>query len=355
MPGRGRLSEPVPVAVRPRDVSARRTLPLLALGALLCGCGQATLTTTPAAGHPSPTPSAAPESAAGNRHAAQREAHRLLSLANVPPDAVATRLRPQGLDGPAMGMSAASSLIDETRYWRVATGLDATITWLRAHPPRGLTSAGTTAGSAPSYRMAGLGYTEPNRPGMQDLELAIGAVTLPGGGAVIRADGMAIWLEPRPLADTRTGSRMRVTVTGGCPGNDAGAEDVTAPLGDDQRDLDKRLLPAAAPLSALICDYSGMNGHHRFALLRGPRLDAAAARRLARSIAQLPLGHPVDEAMHCPMSDGSATVLAFSYDGRPDVDLWLDRNGCAYLSNGAILTRAGDIADDVTVAEHAAQ
>jgi hypothetical protein len=123
---------------------------------------------------------------------------------------------------------------------------------------------------------------------------------------------------------------------------------------DQAHGLGSRLLPAAAPTAALICDYSGMNTHPARHLLRARRLDIHGAQRLATAVGGLALGHPVGEVMHCPFADGTGTVLAFSYDGRPDVDLWLDRNGCAYVSNGRIMTRAGTLAAAVTSAERAA-
>ena len=252
-----------------------------------------------------------------------------------------------------MGAAVAKSLVDRTRFWQVPTGFDATMAWIRAHPPQHLQVDGSTSGSGPSYRMAGVGYSERDRPGMQNLELVIGAATLPGGGTVIRADGMAIWLDPRPLPDERRGKRLAVTVAGGCPRSDTGASDVR-PGASNSKDLSERLLPAASPTGALICDYSGMNGHPAGGLLRAAHLAAGAAHRLTRAVGRLSLAHPVGEVFNCPFGDGTASVLAFSFAGRADVDLWLDRNGCAFVANGIITTRAGDLAAAVRSAERAA-
>lgn len=337
---------------------------MLALGVLVAGCGQATPTTSRVGqvrqqvGAPA-APKSAAQTPAGNRQAARREAARLLSLTKVPPGAVTTTAHPSSLDGPALGMAAAASLVDQTRFWRVSTDLASTIAWFRAHPPHGLTAAGSSSGGGPAYRgqpayqMVGVGYSERDRPGMQELGLAIGVATLPGGGSAIRADGMAIWLDPRPLRDTRAGTRLRVTVDAGCPTRDAGYVGVRPTAGGDGQDLDSRLLPAAAPTAALACDYAGMNGRHEHQLLRTHILDASAAHKLAKAVAGLALGHPVGEIMHCPFADGTATVLAFSYDGRDDVDLWVERNGCAVVSNGRIMTRVGNLGTTLTAAEKA--
>jgi hypothetical protein len=50
----------------------------------------------------------------------------------------------------------------------------------------------------------------------------------------------------------------------------------------------------------------------------------------------MPLSHPGGGAVSCPMDDGSAEVLALAYPGRPDVDLWINLNGCAGVSNGSL-------------------
>ena len=346
------MPEPAGMRVRLSEVGVRSTAAGVALCGLLAACGQATLTTPPADGQRSQLSTSRGPSAAANRHAAQREALRLLSLARVPPGAVAVSSHPSSLDGPVLGMTAASSLVDRTRFWRVPTGLDATIAWFRAHPPRGLKPSGSSSGGGPAYQgqpaylMVGVGYSEPDRQGIQDLELAIGVATLPGGGSAIRADGMAIWLDPRPIRDDGPGRRMRVTVAEGCPARDTRAVGVRSPAGRAP-DLDTRLLPAATPTAAAVCDFSGMNGHPANGLVRSRLLDQTSARKLARAVGALALGHPLGEVFHCPFADGTASVLAFSYQGRPDVDLWMDRNGCAYVSNGRIMTRVGNLATAV--------
>jgi len=327
------------MAGRLTHVSVRTAVTTAALCGLLGGCGEATLTTARSGLPRQVQVASAVAATAANRQAARRETARLLSLAPVPPGAVAIAARPAGLDGPAMGMDAARSLVDRTRYWRVSSGIEATIAWIRAHPPDGLRASGSTSGAAPSYRMLGIGYSEPDRRGIQDLELTIGVVTLPAGGSAIRADGMAIWLDARPLRDDRAGKRLRVTVTGGCPRNDKGAVDVQPAAAGNSAGAATRLLPAALPTAAIVCSYSGMNEHPARHLLTARRLGAQAARALAQSVDKLPLGHPVDEVRACPMSDGAATVVALSYRDRPDIDLWQDRNGCTFITNGTIMTR----------------
>lgn len=124
--------------------------------------------------------------------------------------------------------------------------------------------------------------------------------------------------------------RLRVTVAGGCPASHAGIVGVTS-VGED---LEDRLVPSAAPQAGLVCRYAGSNAAFRPVQTR--RQDAVAARRLAAAVARLGLSHVVGGATNCPSDDGAATVVALSYPGRGDVDLWFPGGGCPMVSNGCI-------------------
>jgi len=67
------------------------------------------------------------------------------------------------------------------------------------------------------------------------------------------------------------------------------------------------------------------------------RLNAAAARRVAGSMARLPLSHVDGAVLHCPADDGSVEVIALAFPRRKDVDLWLALTGCGGVSNGYIV------------------
>lgn len=94
-------------------------------------------------------------------------------------------------------------------------------------------------------------------------------------------------------------------------------------------------VPAASPRTGLECVYYGMNGH-TWRLRRQQHLTAAHAQRVAASMARRQLSHPLGEVRSCPMDDGSAELIALSYPGGPDVDLWVLLNGCGGVSNGYI-------------------
>jgi hypothetical protein len=100
-------------------------------------------------------------------------------------------------------------------------------------------------------------------------------------------------------------------------------------------DLERQLLPAAAAAGGLECRYYGLNGHP-FQLRGVTRLSAAQARHVAATMSAIPLSHALGEVVSCPADDESAEVIALSYPGRGDVDLWVTLNGCTFVSNGFI-------------------
>jgi hypothetical protein len=101
-------------------------------------------------------------------------------------------------------------------------------------------------------------------------------------------------------------------------------------------DLEAQMLPSAKPAAGLLCSYNGMNGNAN-ALEATKALDAAAAQSLASSVAQVPVGRAAGEVMcSCPADFGSAIVVALSYSGRSDVDLWIADSGCSSIANGDI-------------------
>jgi len=333
-----------------------------AAGLLAAGCGSrlagvqpgAAIGTAPAKTAPAKTEAAVPRipgphpdaagrpppaaTAVGNRALAEQEAKRLLALAPVPPGAVPLAAAPPSLPGPAMGLPQVGSLVDQSRSWRVPLPFGQASSWLHAHAPRGLRSDGSmssmNASGETAPTMVGVGYAAAASPAWQWAELDIGVAAAGPGASVLRADGVVIWLDPSLTLDDTPGPRARVTVAGGCPGSDTRYVGVTNP---GATDLAHRLLPAASPTAGLECTYNGMNGR-RWQLNGTTRLDEAAARRVARSLAGLPLAHADGGVTSCPMEDDSAQIVALSYPGRADVDLWVSLSGCGpSAANGYII------------------
>lgn len=326
------------------------------LAAAACGASPTTnplasSTNPPAKSRPSaagrPTPDASsPPSVGASRLWAQQEAERLLALARVPPGATQIASAPPSLPGPAMGTPVVDSVVDKARFWRVAMPSATTLAWIHAHGPRGLVTEGSMNGGGAGTQTGGYSYTEPGADPGTSPALEMGVASAGDHASVIRADGMVIWLDPRPVRDAASGRRMRVTVERGCPATDARAVGVT----NVGRDLDRQLLPSADPVAGLICRYDGLNGHPALRLHDQQRLDAAAARRLARAMGQIRLSHPDGGATSCPADDESVTVLALSYTNRSDVDVWFARTGCPRIANGHISADArsfGQVLDHI--------
>ena len=255
---------------------------------------------------------------ASNRARAQGEADRLVSLASVPSGSVALPAGSPALAGPAMGVANASSVVDTVRFWQVKMPYAASLAWIRAHPPVGLRLSGGSGGSGPAGATpAGFSYGAPDSDAWVQAQLQISLAPQGPHSTTWRVDGVALWLDPEPMRDDRAGQRLRVTVAKGCPASDAHAVGVSN-TGDD---LDQSLLPTEQPTAALTCSYSGPNGKS-FALVAHHLLNQASARQLAAVARRVSLSNADDAVAHCPLDDGSVTVLAFSYATRPYVDLW---------------------------------
>jgi hypothetical protein len=319
---------------------------LLTLGLAVTGCGSRHAGA--AAGAPRPPGPAGPAVVASYRLAV-REARRLLAAFQVPAGAVRASSVPRVLDGPAMGTpSAGRSLIDKARLWRVPLPFGQARGWLSAHAPKGLAQNGSMSAAGPSgTTMVGLSFAGPRATAWQSASLNVG-VARAAGGSVIRADGVVVWLDPRPLTVPPGGVRMRLTVAGGCPATDrkvtgvrnsaaAGSATISSAVSSGgEASLWHRLVPAGAPTGGLVCRYNGMNGR-AWHLRSSRRLTAGQARHLARVVAGTPLSHVDGGASSCPADDGSARFTALAYPGRPDVDLMVSPGGCGGISNGFIV------------------
>jgi len=316
----------------------------------------ATTTTTP---HPATSApgSAVAAAMARNRQAAVDEAHRLLLLAKLPPGATKTASVPSALaGGPVLGTPGVSSLVVQTQYWRVPMSFDQAQAWLEAHPPQGLKSAGSSSGggASPSDMTTGYGYTAPSTAQLQSPELELGVAYVGPSVSAIRVDAVVIWTDPRPWPDNAAGKRIHVTVAEGCPASVAGLVGVSNPGAG----LTASLLPVGSPTTALVCRYNGSDdpsgslpASQWQKLAHQARLTATGAGELARVVAAIsisrtivPGGGAFGPAALCPMDDGAVAVVAFSYPGRPDVDVWAQLSGCAVVGNGYILGAGSGIA-----------
>jgi hypothetical protein len=270
----------------------------------------------------------------GYRSLARAAAIRLLDLAPVPPHAQRLSSAPRALPAPAMGRPGVGSLIDVSRSWRIGMPFTVAAAWLAAHQPAGLHRDGSE-GTAVSGRVrpetAGYSYGPAGKAAWGSAELDVAVAPDGKGFSVLRADGLAVWLDPLPVRDSTTGKRLHVQLAAGCPAGDAGVVGVRNP----GLALTRSLLPPGPPDAALRCVYFGLN-NRPFRLREQQRLDAGQARALAALILAAPVSRPIRAQFMCPMDDGSAELIVFAYPGKPNVDVWVRLNGCGAISNGYI-------------------
>ncbi len=269
-----------------------------------------------------------------HREKTQQETERLAALAQLPPGAVATKSVAAALSGPTMGTPGTGSLIDTVHYFTVAMPLGAAVQWITSHRPAGLTQSGSSGGDESPNLSRGVGFAAPDDDAWTGAQLEIGVFPIDARTTAWRIDGLAEWLDPRPVPDT-TGptERMNLTVAGGCPTTDENKSDVKA-TGAGTRSL----LPEQRPTKILICAYYDGNHHPPLSLAKRVLLAGDAAARVATAAGKISVQHQNGYLTTCPMTEPIAAYgIAVSYPDRPDAALWYSTQlGCPSISNGTI-------------------
>lgn len=141
---------------------------------------------------------------AGNQDAAKRDAAESLGLLQLPDGAVRVDENPardpQYLDTPH---SSSPNVVEQSEFWRVPGDPWDVFSWLKKHPPAGTYVGGTGGGGNRdgmqvwnvSFARAGI------REVMDSRELSVTLAKATGGGTAVRADGVAIWIVPRPASE----------------------------------------------------------------------------------------------------------------------------------------------------------
>lgn len=322
---------------------------IAAAGLLAAGCGTAKplppgtggagIPQTPAASAaPSASPSPkAPAIAGGSANipAASLEAGTLLAKAPVPPGATVLPSPVPVLPiSPKLGRLP--SAVTRSREWRVPMPLAAATAWVTAHPPAGMTvkAAGRQSGSGTDART--YTYTAPAGPAWGEADLTVQLTGSSQGTTTEKASAAVVYLNTRPLPDRTAGLRTRLAVTGSCPARTA-AVGVT----NTGADLRTRLLPAGAATAGLECRYAAAPSGR---LLADTALTGAQARAVAGRLTALPLSRAQHSIIACPRGDGWDEVIALSYPGRADADVWVSSDGCGDAANGFIVAASAGLA-----------
>jgi hypothetical protein len=176
-------------------------------------------------------PSAASVTSVVTGSPAQRaadDAASILSRFRPPPGAVRTgRLPVSALDQP-QSWPGAPHLVTRTAWWQATGQQWATLSWLLAHPPAGMTLTSTGGFRAqgtrvipvqlpPGMKLAGAPFATfalPGIPQVLDIRQLQVAVAPDGAGRVaIRLDAQVAWLPPKPAAENIPATAAVVTVT----------------------------------------------------------------------------------------------------------------------------------------------
>jgi hypothetical protein len=228
-----------------------------------------------AGAHASPAPVIAAATSAALRAQAQTELARLLASVRVPPGAKRVATAPIAfLDKPPL-TEASPNLMTATAFWRTDESYAATLAWIQAHAPAGLTSNGGGDSGGPGIPANTLiGFTAPATRAYTGAML-VSEVAAIGSGAGIRVDAELIWLPAKPT-------------------NEA--------------------VPPGTPVTLVVFDHYGWMSDPPS---RTKRLDSADADTL---IARLNALLPSDGAAHgCAADSGYRVLIDVTVGGVPEV------------------------------------
>lgn len=154
--------------------------------------------------------------AIANRHAARKEASKLLAGLHVPAGATAVSGDPSAGRhlGSASLVGASAELVDLHRFWRVSASPAEVLEWFQAHRPAGTTVAGTGVASGPGYSVSSIAFwLPPVKNVLLSRELGVSIAAARGGDAAIRVDAQVVWYLPRPKWERVPAGSTQVDVT----------------------------------------------------------------------------------------------------------------------------------------------
>jgi hypothetical protein len=255
----------------------RRIVVLLAATTLLAGCAQHSTSTTPVGTAPAP---------AGRdpRSITIREVERILAQARLPDGArAATAHEAAGKE--LQTYPNDKNLVDRHGTYVIPLGYQDAISWFDDHPPPHLQSAGTSSVSGPEGLIsAGLEFEGHATLAYDSLAEQVAVYPIDDTHAVVRVDGLAVWL-PR-------------------------------------RSDDERVPPGATAVHVARVVQGGANPQ-RFTL------NGSAVHRLAHVVnTQRPTSNGI---VNCPNDNGAYDVLHFT-GSTPDPVFRVDASGCGFIN-----------------------
>lgn len=319
----------------------RHSTALLAVASLVTVAGLGVLTTQVTLPDPcprlrlfvdAPNPPADRQPSPEAYERARTEATRLLSLVQPPPGARPLSTNPAGTDPAPLGDLWVRPVACSASWALPMTYAEAT-TWLRSYTPDRAKPLGKGL-HVPSPGRAESASNRTYDPDSRPPRLLADFLTLslhrgPENTGVLRADGIAAPYVDLPQRDDASEDPVRVLADGPCP---ATVVPYPAIVNPGPPDLDRALVPPdETPDGGLICYYGGDG-------LWGQRtLDRAAAGRIARAAQRVDLTWNGHTGPRSGLSTSlGVAMLALSYPGRPDVDVWAAYPGTPLVRNGHV-------------------
>lgn len=276
---------------------------------------------------PTTTTAPAGSEAVSRERAAMALANRMLGEVIVPADAHRSEMSPPPvLHGPFIAPRFTGNLVDAHHLWILREAPKSVASFAGTHVPVGFNADGNGSETDQGVKALLVDQALAALPANTFSAELHWAVTGTGhGGSVLRVDAVVGWYPRSPPGKPRTPT-LRVAVASGCPSSLARSKDVDNPVGE----RGPLLLPSVAPTAALVCAYgtgTSLTGQHL--------LGTSQAEPLATVINRLDL--KPDIGIHsCPEDVGAVDILAFSFRGRADVDLWWHASACQSLDNGYV-------------------
>jgi hypothetical protein len=147
-----------------------------------------------------PVARSAGATAAGNLGRARTEAARLLTLLHVPPGAVELTSEPRVLRAPSFEQ-ATPNLVDAHHWWSLHGEATSVLAYVTARLPRGAQQfVSGSGGFAPVYRMKAF-LLAPLAGVLSERVLAVSVAQVSPSTTVVRTDGEAVWVVPRPASE----------------------------------------------------------------------------------------------------------------------------------------------------------
>lgn len=146
-------------------------------------------------------PSTVSPAPADPRSVALDESTRLIGAVLLPPGARPMTRAPVPTLRSAPTRPSSPYLLDVPRWWSLPISASSALSWLHAHPPRGLRLSSTGSGVGPGGPSGFLSYSDRTAPSYSLATLVLDVAPDGRGGSALRSDGQTLWVPSRPAAE----------------------------------------------------------------------------------------------------------------------------------------------------------